>query len=181
MGLIVGLKLPLKCGRISTQKSARWREAVRAQRLCVVNILGNNQYCEYYDIGNEQYSSTDLSYCPISGSSVSVTSLTQASGEWPQASCWGEGSPSHSQCQTGDPQSPEARERRARDPHPFAPSHARDADGTSGRRAPGTGRATAHPFAFFHTFHLFTRTLCQGNTSLVLVVCRGRTYSVAKA
>ena len=38
MGLIVGLKLPLKCGRISTQKSARWREAVRAQRLCVLSI-----------------------------------------------------------------------------------------------------------------------------------------------
>ena len=82
MGLVVGLNFPLKCGRVSTEKSARWREAVGIPKgavlVCVVNILGNNQYCEYYDIGNEQYSSTGLSYCPISGSFVSVTSLMRA-------------------------------------------------------------------------------------------------------
>ena len=38
MGLVVGLNFPLKCGRVSTEKSARWREVVRAQCLCVLSI-----------------------------------------------------------------------------------------------------------------------------------------------
>jgi hypothetical protein len=49
--------------------------------VCVVDLtnidnIGDNQYGEIYNIGNKQYSSKNLSYCPIHSFLESITPLT---------------------------------------------------------------------------------------------------------
>ena len=84
------------CGHVSTKKNVRGLKdaaastpPLRSSRyIRYRDNIGDNQYGESYNIGNKQYSSKNLSYCPIHRFLESVTLLTHSHTHLaPQPSC----------------------------------------------------------------------------------------------